>query len=255
MTTRALTLALSLTLKKMLNGKLWLATTHGLLYYDPQHGNFYMFTPYDKTLLNTEHKQVYTIVPESPEVFLIGTSMGVYRFDVSTREFTAALDDPALLHSAFNALTIDHSGNIWICSGNGLFVLIHNSESVLFFDQREGLVNSSYTSVCSGANGKIYLGGDMGLSEINPDQILSPAGNFRVMITGFRFIADEPQNDQVYYNLSDTLLLPWKKKPVRIDVASANLSRPEINKYRYSLEKSGNEPVWHSLGSQNSYHS
>jgi ligand-binding sensor domain-containing protein/serine phosphatase RsbU (regulator of sigma subunit) len=239
-------------IEKDLNGKLWLATTHGLLYYDPQHGNFDMFTPYDKTILNTEHKQVYTIVPESPEVFLIGTSMGVYRFDVSTREFTAALDEPALLHSAFKAMTIDHLGNIWICSGNGLYVLIHNSESILFFDQREGLVNSSYSSVCSGVNGKIYLGGDMGLSEINPDKILSPAGNFRVMITGFRFIADEPQNDRVYYNPTDTLLIPWKLMPIRIDVASANLSRPEINRYRYSLEKYGDEPVWHSLGSQNS---
>jgi serine phosphatase RsbU (regulator of sigma subunit) len=39
--------------------------------------------------------------------------------------------------------------------------------------------------------------------------------------------------------------------PIRIDVASANLSRPEINKYRYSLDRSGNDPVWHSLGSQN----
>ena len=224
-------------IEKDFNGKLWLATAHGLLYYDPQHGNFYLLTPYDKTLLNTEHKKVYTIVPESSGVFLIGTSMGVYHFDISTREFTAALDDPALLRAEFSALTVDHSGNIWICSGNGLFVLIHDSESVLFFDRREGLVNSSYTSVCSGGNGKIYLGGDMGLSEINPDEILSPAGNFRVMLTGFRFIEDEPQNDQIYYNLADTLILPWKRKPVRIDVASANLSRPEINRYRYALGK------------------
>jgi ligand-binding sensor domain-containing protein/serine phosphatase RsbU (regulator of sigma subunit) len=239
-------------IEKDSNGKIWLATSHGLLYYDPQHGNFYMLTPYDKTLLNTEHKQVYTIIPESSRVFLIGTSMGVYHFDVSTSKFTAALNDPALLHSSFKAITIDHSGNIWICSGNGLFILIHNSESVLSFDQREGLVNSSYTSVCTGGNGELFLGGDMGLSEIYPDRILSPAGNFRVMVTAFRFIADEPQNDQVYYNLGDTLLIPWKKRPIRIDIASANLSRPEINKYRYSLDKAGDDPVWHSLGSQSS---
>ncbi len=56
-------------IEKDLNGKLWLATSQGLLYYDPQHGNFYLLTPYDKTLLNTEHKQVYTIVPESPRRF------------------------------------------------------------------------------------------------------------------------------------------------------------------------------------------
>ncbi len=238
-------------IEKDINGKLWLATARGLLYFDPEHGNFYLFTPYDKTFLNTEHKKVYTIVPESSRVFLIGTSMGVYHFEISTREFTVALNDPALLRAEFNALAIDHSGNLWICSGNGLFVLIHNSESVLFFDQREGLMSSSYTSICSGKNGKIYLGGNMGLSEINPDAILTTEQNFKAIITGFRFIEEEPQNERIYYNLSDTLVIPWKRKPVRIDVASANLSRPEINRYRYSLEKTGEKAIWHSMGSQN----
>jgi len=239
-------------IEKDANNKLWLATAQGLLYYDPDHGNFYRYTPYDKMLLNTEHKQVYTIVPQTAKIFYIGTSMGAYRFDVPTREFIAALNDPALLRSTFKALAFDPSGNIWICSGNGLYVLISQTESVLFFDQREGLVSTSYTSVCSGGNGKMYLGGDMGLSEINPNEILSPAGKFKVMIASFRFIENEPQNDQVYYNPVDTLLLPLKRKPIRIDVASANLSRPEMNKFRYSLVKSGDEPLWHSLGSHNS---
>jgi len=239
-------------IEKDANNKLWLATAQGLLYYDPDHGNFYRYTLYDKMLLNTEHKQVYTIVPQTAKIFYIGTSMGAYRFDVPTREFIAALNDPALLRSTFKALAFDPSGNIWICSGNGLYVLISQTESVLFFDQREGLVSTSYTSVCSGGNGKMYLGGDMGLSEINPNEILSPAGKFKVMIASFRFIENEPQNDQVYYNPVDTLLLPLKRKPIRIDVASANLSRPEMNKFRYSLVKSGDEPVWHSLGSHNS---
>lgn len=234
------------------NHKLWLATSNGLIYYDPGQGNFYRLTPYDKTLLNTENKKVYTIVPESPMVFLIGTSGGVYRFNVPAREFIPVLDDPAMLRSTFKALTTDHSGNVWICSGNGLFVVTQNLESVLLFDEGEGLLNSSNTSICTGGNGKIYLGGDKGLSEINPDRVLAPAGNFRVIITALRFIEEEPLNDKIYYFLKDTLLVPWKKKPIRIDVASANMSRPEINKYRYSLGKSGDKPVWHSMGSQNS---
>jgi len=239
-------------IEKDAKNMLWLATTHGLLYYDPDHGNFYMLTPYDKVLLNTEHKEVYTIVHEKQNTYLIGTSMGVYRFDASTRKFTAVLNEPALLHSTYKALTIDHAGNIWICTGNRLYLQFFDSESILFFDQHEGLVNSTYTSICTGENGKIYLGGDAGLSEINPVQIASSALNFRVMITGFRYLAEEPQDDEVYFNLADTLNISWKKKPIRIDIASANLSRPEMNKYRYSLVKSGNEPVWHLLGSQNS---
>lgn len=96
---------------------LWLGTANGLVMYDPNRGSFYRYTPYDKTLLNTEHKKVYTIVAESTDLFLIGTSGGAYKFDVTTREFTALIDDPLFLKSSVRALAVDNSRNVWVGTG------------------------------------------------------------------------------------------------------------------------------------------
>jgi serine phosphatase RsbU (regulator of sigma subunit) len=86
---------------------------------------------------------------------------------------------------------------------------------------------------------------------INPREVHSPVSSFKVLITEIRFIESEPKNDRIFYNIADTMVFPWNRKPVQIDFASANLSRPEFSTYKYSLGKTGKDPVWHLLGSQN----
>jgi ligand-binding sensor domain-containing protein/serine phosphatase RsbU (regulator of sigma subunit) len=230
---------------------LWLGTANGLVMYDPKRGSFYRYTPYDKTLLNTEHKKVYFIMAESPGLFLIGTSRGAYRFDIPAHEFTAVIDDPLFLQSPVRAMAVDNSRNIWIGTGTGLYCISHNSGSSVFYDQREGLINYAYSAICKSQEGQIYLGGQQGLSVIDPDKIKQVATISRVNITGLRIIGNEPLNDHVLIHVPDTLVLPWVRKPIKIDFASMNLSRPEFNKYRYSFGKSEQEPEWHPLGSQN----
>ena len=230
---------------------LWLGTANGLVMYDPNRGSFYRYTPYDKTLLNTEHKKVYTIVAESTDLFLIGTSGGAYKFDVTTREFTALIDDPLFLKSSVRALAVDNSRNVWVGTGTGLYYVIHNTGSSMFFDQREGLVNYAYSAMCKGADRQIFLGGQHGLSVIDLSTINLITTVSRVVISGLRIIGSEPQNDRFYGHLPDSLFLPWVRKPIKIDFASMNLSRPEFSKFSYSFGKSGQEPVWHSLGNQN----
>jgi ligand-binding sensor domain-containing protein/serine phosphatase RsbU (regulator of sigma subunit) len=230
---------------------LWLGTSNGLVLYDPKYGSFYRYTPYDKTLLDTEHKEVYTIMAESPKLFWIGTSRGAYRFDVSIREFTAVLSDPDFLGTSVSAIATDNSGKIWIGSARGLYCLFNNTGTPLYFDQREGLVNYGYSAICNGNDGFIYLAGREGLSVIDPDQVRPPAASMGVSITRLHFIESEPQNEHVLYQVSDTVLLPWARKPLQIDFASMNLARPEFSKFKYSIERTGKDPVWHSLGKQN----
>jgi ligand-binding sensor domain-containing protein/serine phosphatase RsbU (regulator of sigma subunit) len=230
---------------------LWLGTENGLVLYDPGHGSFYKYTPYDKTLLDTEHKEVYTVMAESSRFFWIGTSRGAYRFDVSTREFTAVLSDPDFLATSVRAIAIDHSQKVWMGSGRGLYCINNNSGTPLYFDQREGLVNYGYTAICSGKNGSLYLGGRDGLSVIDPDHVGPVEVAAGVVITRLHLIEKEPKNEQVFYLVPDTLVLPWARKPVQIDFASMNLARPEFSKFKYSIERTGKKPVWHSLGKQN----
>jgi len=233
------------------DNNLWLGTANGLIMYDPKHGSFYRYTPYDKTLLNTEHKKVYTILAESPDLFLIGTSRGAYRFDVPSREFTAIIDDPFFLKSSVRALAVDNTRNVWVGTGTGLYYVILNTGSSKFFDQREGLINYAYSAICKSKDGLIFLGGQHGLSVIDPNKMKQVSTISRVVITGMRIIGNEPPDDLIFIHVPDTLVLPWFRKPFKIDFSSINLSRPEFNRYRYSFGKSEREPVWHPIGSQN----
>jgi ligand-binding sensor domain-containing protein/serine phosphatase RsbU (regulator of sigma subunit) len=230
---------------------LWLGTANGLLMYNPKLRTFYKYTPYDKTLLNTEHKEVYTLMAESGKILWIGTSRGAYRFDIPTREFTAVISDPVFLGTPVRAIAMDKTNKVWIGSTMGLYLIIDKTGSPQFFDQREGLINTGYTTVCSGNDGMVYLGGREGLSVIDPHHIGLVSASARVEITRLHFIESEPQNEKVIVHISDTTVLPWARKPIRIDFASMNLSRPEFSKYRYRIGKTGRDAPWHPLGSQN----
>jgi serine phosphatase RsbU (regulator of sigma subunit) len=232
-------------------GDLWLATNDGLLYFNPQKGNFYKYTPYDKDLLNTEHKRVHTIVPESPGIFLIGTSEGAYRFYIQTHEFSALGEDTELLKSNVTAIAVDNARNLWLGTTGGLFYYEKQLNSLFFYDQKEGLVNNTYTSASAGTNGDIYFGGPHGLSVIHSGEMKAKINSFRVLITRLHFLEKEPSKIHNYFQIDDTIQLPWQRKPLQIDFALQNLVRPEYNRYKYSLGRSGKTGKWYQLGTQN----
>ena len=230
------------------DGKLWIGTHDGLVGYTPETGEFYKYTPYDKALLNTEHKVVYAIVPESPDVLWIGSSGGAYSFDLKTREFSVVGDDPLLLKSAVTALTVDNSRNLWFGTTRGLYYYARNSGTLFFFDHKDGLINNNYTALVAGNNGRVYLGGNQGFSVVNTNEMHPEPIPFEVLITSVHFIENEPMKDHYYHYVTDTIVLPWSKTPIQIDFASTNMSRPENNRFKYSL---GDKDDWYQLGSQN----
>jgi ligand-binding sensor domain-containing protein/serine phosphatase RsbU (regulator of sigma subunit) len=229
---------------------LWIGTNNGLIYFNQVKKDFYLYTPYDKELLNTEHKEVYSIVPDSPDIFWIGTSSGIYRFDVKLREFEAITDNTSVMTSSVKAIAVDISHNVWIGTENGLYCFRKNTNSLLYFDLKDGLLNYSYSAIAAGADKYIYLGGQLGFSVANSESIDDRISIQDVVITNLHYIENEPSKNIEYYQIPDTIVLPWKKKPLRIDFSLLDLSRPENNLYRYSFTKNDKKPVWYQLGSQ-----
>jgi ligand-binding sensor domain-containing protein/serine phosphatase RsbU (regulator of sigma subunit) len=232
-------------------GNIWLGTENGLIFYNPSKGNFNRYTPYDKNLMNTEHKAVYAMVPEKSGVFWIGTSGGVFRFDVTTREFAAIKDAPEVINSSVRALAIDGYNNLWIGTETGLYNYRRNSNTVKSYDLKEGLLNEVYTAICAGANEKVFLAGPQGLSMINSSEMNPDSVAQKVVITGLHFIDNDPNEQELYYQLPDTITLPWSRKPIQIDFALLDFSRPELNRFKYSFGKTGRDPVWYQLGTLN----
>jgi ligand-binding sensor domain-containing protein/serine phosphatase RsbU (regulator of sigma subunit) len=235
-------------------GNLWLGSNKGLIYYNPVKGNFNRYTPYDINLLNTEHKAVYTIISDRSGAFWIGTSAGVFRFDATSREFNAITSSSSVMNATVKALNIDHHGNMWIGTESGIFHHIRSTNTFKGYDLKEGLINDSYTSIASDMEGRIFLGGYQGLSIVNlPGVTRQNKGISNVVITSIKYLENNPQNGDLFYQVPDTINLPWSRKPLQVDFAVLDLSRPELNRFRYSLTRvRESEPKWQSLGEKNS---
>jgi len=232
-------------------GNLWLGTNNGLIFYNPARGNYNRLTPYDINLLNTEHKAVYTIVPERAGIFWLGTSAGVFRFDVSNREFTAIVSSPEIMSASVRSLDIDRNGNLWIGTESGLFYYVKSTNTLKRYDVREGLMNDSYTSISADISDRIFTGGPRGVSVINLSAVPDTTRIPEVAITAVRYLDNMPENQDLYFQLPDTITLPWNRRPVQIEFAVLDLSRPEFNQYRYSFGKTRDDAEWHALGAQN----
>ena len=233
------------------DNNLWFATDNGLVFYNTKRGDFYRYTPYDKNLLNTDIKTVYTIIPESPEAFWIGTSGGAYRFTIKDRDFVAASGDPAFISLSVKAVAIDRSRNVWIGTERGLYYYRTVTHTLQYFDTHDGLLNYSFNAIYAAPDGMVYMGGQQGLSVINTNDFRPSLKSHPVVITGLQYIEKDPTANHIYRHVSDTLVLPMSRKAIRIDFAVLDLSRPEHNRYRYSIEKTGKSPVWYQLGIQN----
>jgi ligand-binding sensor domain-containing protein/serine phosphatase RsbU (regulator of sigma subunit) len=230
---------------------LWLGTDNGLLFFNPAKGNYSRYTPYDKDMMNTEHKEVYTLVPTSSEEFLIGTSWGVFRFNINYREFTAVTDNPDVMNTAVKAIAIDSLENIWIGTEKGLFYYLSSANSLIQYDLKEGLSNITYTAIIAGNDENVFLAGQHGLSVVKLSDIEPVSTHHNVVITGLQFVEKELTTGKMYYHSADTIVLPWNRKPIRIDFAVLNMTRPEFNRFRYSFGKIGKNHEWYQLGTQN----
>lgn len=229
---------------------IWLGTDNGLLYYDPVKGSVSKYTPYDVNLMNTEHKAVYAIVPEKSDIFWMGTSGGIFRFDAGSRGFTT-LNVPGIMNSAFNTLAVDSYGNLWFSNETGLYQYIKAYNTIRNYDQKEGLLNDTYTTISSGAEGSLLIAGPLGVSVVKPERQDTLHAVQKVVITGVRLLDNDPAKDDLYCQVPDTIFLPWSRKPLQISFAVLDFSRPEWNHFRYSFGKSGRDAVWINLEKQN----
>jgi ligand-binding sensor domain-containing protein/serine phosphatase RsbU (regulator of sigma subunit) len=232
-------------------GNLWLGTNNGLILYNHARGNFNRLTPYDINLLNTEHKSVYSIEPEGRSIFWLGTSAGIFRFDLNSREFTAIANSPELMNASVKDLDIDQFGNLWIGTESGLFNYIRSTGAVKRYDAREGLLNDSYTSISADKSMYVFAGGPRGISAIDVTAEPDSAGIPVVAITSVRYLENRPDRQDLFFMLPDTIVLAWNRKPLQIEFAVLDFSRPEFNQYRYSFGKTRDGAEWRLLGSLN----
>jgi ligand-binding sensor domain-containing protein/serine phosphatase RsbU (regulator of sigma subunit) len=233
------------------SGNLWMGTDKGLYFYNPAKGNYIRYTPYDIQIMNTENKAVYIIVPEKSNIFWIGTSGGVYRFDTRSHDFTAIANNHEIMNSSVRALNIDNQKNIWIATETVLFCYSRSNNTIKKYDVKDGLLNDSFETIASSSDNMVFLGGQSGLSVLRLPGTVQAGRIPDIAITGIRYLDNEAIQSDIYYQVSDTIILRWNRKPIKINFAVLEFSRPELNQFRYRFGKTRRDTEWKDLGTQN----
>ena len=92
---------------------------------------------------------------------------GAYEIDPEKNSIRYLDDAPGLKERYSKILLSDHSGNIWIGTNRGIYIVNANRDSVISFSTHEGLISNDVNSL-NEYNGHVYVGTGSGLSIVTP---------------------------------------------------------------------------------------
>jgi Histidine kinase/Y_Y_Y domain/Two component regulator propeller len=94
---------------------------------------------------------------------------GLYRYNEETNQivrYTRNNDNPErrISSTKITDLYMDHENNLWIATSKGVNLLKSDSDSIISFNQQDGLPNDHVTSILEDSNGNMWMGTYNGLS-------------------------------------------------------------------------------------------
>ena len=135
---------------------------------------FDQFDPSTKKIRHffLEHGVNDTIVSDARQdqkgqIWAVTFSGGVFVVDPEKNTIKYLDDVPGLKEHANKIILSDHNDNMWIGTGNGIYIVNANRDSITSFSASNGLLRDDVNSL-NEYNGRIYAGSGSGLSIITP---------------------------------------------------------------------------------------
>jgi signal transduction histidine kinase/ligand-binding sensor domain-containing protein/DNA-binding response OmpR family regulator len=168
-------------------GLIWLGHYQGVSCYDPEQDGF-VREPFMEALSG---QITLSMLEDRTGALWLGTYNGLFRIDRSTsaiRNYTTA---DGLSNNVICGLVEDEQGAIWCSTFQGISQL--KDETIVNYQSGNGLRDKVYTRgvYFRDRDGRIYFGGNTGLTSFLPDRI--PAGDYRceIVTTGL-YIHNQP---------------------------------------------------------------
>ncbi|AHM60749.1 Histidine kinase-like ATPase [Flammeovirgaceae bacterium 311] len=136
----------------------------------------------------------------------------------------------------------DRLGNLWLSTNNSLCKFNPTSGQYTIYDQADGLKNSEFNmwDCVRAADGRMYFGGNYGISAFYPGQILKNPNKPKVVVTNFQlFNKAVPigENSPLKKSITETsyLELDYKQSVLSFEFVALNFNSPEKNQYAYRM--------------------
>ncbi len=195
---------------------------------------------------------VYTIFEESDSTLLVGTTLGLNRYNKRTEIFSLLKTKPSLHNYSIYSIIPDDKGNYWMASDNGLICLNKNTLECTFYNESDGLPANEFntTASCKSINGEIYIGSPKGLLSFNPDLFKKNPYCAQPAITNLqvynRHIAPGDSlngrvllKDQIW--ATPKIILKHYENDFSLQFSAMHFAVPENNQYWYMLEGHRNQ--------------
>ena len=148
------------------NGKVWIGTDNGVVYFDPTAGevmDYEVYAPWDD-------RQVYAFCESRDGTLWIGYRMGVVELDRSSHVVRTWTEEDGLYCEVVKDILEGPDGDIWISTLNGLSKLDPKTGRIINFHEYDGLPGSEFYSGSAymGSDNRMYFGAMDGLASFYP---------------------------------------------------------------------------------------
>ncbi|HPI11854.1 MAG TPA: triple tyrosine motif-containing protein [Catalimonadaceae bacterium] len=227
--------------------KIWIATTHGLLCFDPQSTAWKLFEPKENQANSLPGKVLFSVLndPKQKEILWIGTNgNGLVKFDKQTGKCqTFHSRNTGIPNDVVYGVLDDKAGNLWLSTNKGLTRFNPKTLAVKVFTQKDGLQSDEFNryASCKLSDGRLAFGGINGINVFDPEEIKDNDFKPAVFFTGFK-IGNKP----VWGDSSQTILekeifatpelhLTHTQNYFTFQYASNDYEDPISNKFQYQL--------------------
>ena len=187
--------------------------------------------------------------PEQQDIYWIGTSNGLNKFNFKTSEFVNYFEKDGLPNDYIYGILSDNQNNLWISTNRGLSKL--NLKAMLFrnYSVEDGLQSYEFNSGAyfKDKDGYLYFGGINGYNVFYPDSVIDNPFVPKIMLTNIK------KNNENYVLPNDPsrvneINLNYNENTISLEFAALEYTNSLENKYKIKLE--GFDKDWIYIGTK-----
>jgi ligand-binding sensor domain-containing protein/signal transduction histidine kinase len=226
-------------------GRIWVATE----------GSFNLFNAENRTFsrIPLGKASVLMIAEDNKGVFWLASSEGLIRYNPETEQIEVIQERNGLSGNLANTVLMDAEDWIWVGSNKGIDRYNPITGEVFHYDVSDGLAgNDTESRACfRSKSGKLYFGGSEGLTEIDPQKLITNKIKPRIQLTNLLlFNQSVPISDTTVLTQSlhttQTLSLDYTNYIFALEFSALSFGQADRNQYSYKLE--GFDKDWVTTG-------
>ncbi len=120
-----------------------------------------------------ENDRVKFMLPEGDSLLWVGGGNGLHKIDLHTKTRKTYHLNEGLRDVFIGSLFQDSKKNIWLTNSQGIDVLIRSNDQFIHFGLEDGLQGTAFSTrnVFIEKSGKVWLAGNQGINQFQPDSL------------------------------------------------------------------------------------